>query len=195
MDPVPLFYTAPFTPASRSHLESTLSAASEYLQYQSIYDPAFDGLSPADIFKRQNHSFPPHGCALLADDRTLTELHSNATPTVLVVSPCGTSPQKEWQRYSGPGDISLLTHLVRLALLRALAEERATGDPHTDAWFWGDPKGREYTDKLWMIKTLRAAPVGAGHACAGYAVKDIADMHALYSRAAATSGGVFRGLY
>ncbi|KAJ7141505.1 hypothetical protein C8R44DRAFT_727084 [Mycena epipterygia] len=197
---IQLFYTAPFPPASRSHLESILSAsseylsaASEYLEYEAIYDPAFNGLSPSDIFKRRNFSFSSQPYALVADDRTLAELHSNTSPTLCVVSVRNFSAQDEWNLYDGPGDLSLLSPFVRLALLRALAEERATLDPHTADWFWDNPKIREYTALLWQIKTLRADPAGVNYTCFCYGVKDRDTMHALYSNEAAKTGGVFRG--
>ncbi|KAJ7629890.1 hypothetical protein B0H17DRAFT_1150402 [Mycena rosella] len=190
---VSLFYTAPFPLATRSHLESILSTASGTLQYEPICDPVLEGFSPSDIFKRLGFSLPPPGYALVADNRTLTELHSNAAPTVLVVSPWCTTPQEQWQLYNGPGDLSLLTPYVRLALLAALAEESASLDPYKEDYYWTVPRVREYTAKLWVMKTLRADAAGAAYACAGYE-KDVKEMHALYSTEAAKTGGVFRGL-
>ncbi|KAJ7079067.1 hypothetical protein B0H15DRAFT_858992, partial [Mycena belliarum] len=208
-----LIYTAPFTPASRYLLESVLSVA--HLQFEPIYDPATvpDGLSPTDLFRRLNFSLPPHGYALVADTRTLTELYANAAPTVLVLSPCSTTPEEEWRLYNGPGDLTPLSFYVRLALLHALAEEKASLDPHCskEGWFWVDPYSREYSSKLWMIKTLRADATGAAYACNGYQSGDIKDLHALvstglrnilqrlqsfpqYSTEAAKTGGVFGGL-
>jgi len=199
---IQLLYTAPFPPASRSQLESLLSAASkhlELLEYKPIYDPAYDGLSLPDLFRCRNFSFAPHPYALVADSRTLAELHSNVMPTVEVVSVHNITPMEEWNLYKGPGDLSFLSPFVRLALLRAMAEERVTLDPHTNAWFWENPKRREYSDNqyndnLWQMKTLRTSPAGAHYACLVYSVKDRNAMHALYSNEAAKTGGVFHGI-
>jgi hypothetical protein len=178
---IQLFYTASFPPASRSRLESILSAAAEHLEYEPIYDPAYDGLSPSDLFRCRNFSFSRQHYALVADSRTLTELHSNVMPTVEVVSVQQTTAMDEWNLYKGPGDLSLLSPIVRLALLRAMAEERMSLDPHTRDWFWEAPKARQYGDNLWQIKTLRASPAGAYYACLVYSVKDRNSMHALVS--------------
>jgi len=199
---IQLLYTASFPPNARSQLESILSAASrqlELLEYKPIYDPAYDGLSLSDLFRCRNFSFAPHPFALVADSRTLTELQSNVVPTVEVVSVRNITPMVEWNLYSGPGDLSFLSPFVRLALLRSMAEERASLDPHTNAWFWEHVKHREYTDKqyndnLWQMKTLRASPAGAHYACLVYAVKDRDAMHALYTTEAAKTGGVFHGI-
>ncbi|KAJ7045818.1 hypothetical protein C8F04DRAFT_1249194 [Mycena alexandri] len=190
---VELLYTTPFSPASRSRLENILSATSAQIEFQSSYDAAFDGLSPADLFKCRNFSFA-RNYALVADDRTLTELRANAVPTVAVVSVYKTTAMDEWNVYTGPGDISLLTPMVRLALLRAMAEERVTLDPHTAAWFWEVKSNREYTNQLWQVKTLRADPTGASCACLAYAVNDKSALHALYANEAEKTGGVFRGV-
>ncbi|KAJ7268675.1 hypothetical protein B0H12DRAFT_1096099 [Mycena haematopus] len=199
---VQLLYTAAFPPASRAQLESLLSAASkhlELLEYNPIYDPQYDSLSLPDLFKCRKFSFAPHQYAVVADNRTLTELHSNVMPTVQVVSVCNMTPMEEWNVYKGPGDLSFLAPFVRLALLRAMMEERVSLDPHTEAWFWEDPKVQKYSDsqysnKLWQMKTLRASPTGAHYACLVYSVKDRNAMHALYSSEAAKTGGVFHGL-
>ncbi|KAJ7772652.1 hypothetical protein DFH07DRAFT_802747 [Mycena maculata] len=179
-DTVQLLYTASFSPASRSQLESILSAACQYIQYEPLHDPVFEGLSPCDLFKCRNFSFSNHYYALVADSRTLSELHSHMTPSVLVVSVRPLTAQREWEQYNGPGDLSLLQPNVRLALLRAMAEERAALDPHTEAWFWVGPNHPpQYTDTLWQIKTVRADPAGANYALSFYSVKDMDDMHRL----------------
>jgi hypothetical protein len=189
---IQLLYTAPFPPESRARLEYLLAAASkhfEVLEYKSIYDPAYHGLSLAELFRCRNFSFAPHPYALVADSRTLAELRSNTlTPTVDVVSVRSITPMEEWNLYNGPGDLSPLAPIVRLALLRAMAEERATLDPHTSAWFWEHVKERAYSDtqyneSLWQIKALRASPAGAHYACLVYSVKDRNAMHALVSTA------------
>ncbi|KAJ6476053.1 hypothetical protein C8R47DRAFT_1220516 [Mycena vitilis] len=191
---IQLLYTAPFPPPSRAQLEYILTAASEHLEYESIYAPAYDGLSPSDLFKCRNFSFS-HPYALVADSRTLTELHSNMMPTVEVVTTEKTDAMSEWDRYQGPGDLSLLTPGVRLAILRALGEERAVLDPHTAAWFWEDPaRRRDYANNLWQIKTLRADPAGASFACLVFAVKDRNSMHAQFAKEAAKTGGIFHGI-
>ncbi|KAJ6594222.1 hypothetical protein B0H19DRAFT_1056545 [Mycena capillaripes] len=190
---IQLLYTVPFPPASRSQLEYILSAASEHLEYEAVYDPTYQGLSPSDLFKCRNFSFS-HNYALVADHRTLTELHSNVMATVEVVSVDKTTAMTEWDRYKGPGDLSLLAPFVRLALLRAMAEERITLDPHTKDWFWENPQAKEYGDNLWQVKIIRADPAGACYACLAYAVKDRNTMHAQFSSEAAKTGGVFRGL-
>ncbi|KAJ7085863.1 hypothetical protein C8R43DRAFT_313404 [Mycena crocata] len=195
---VQLFYTAAFPPASRSRLESLLASSNQYFDYEPIHDPTFDGLSPSDLFRCRNFTFP-RNYAVIADIRTLSELHSNMIPTLLVVSVRSITPQDEWDRYNSPGDISLLTTYIRLALLRALAEERVTLDPHTADWFWAEPHSRQYQDILWQVKTLRADPAGAHYACSVYAVKEkdmenMDEMHALYRGEAMKANGVFRGL-
>jgi len=195
---VELLYTTSFPPALRSRLENILSATSAQIEFQSSYDTAYDGLSPADLFKCRNFSFA-HNYALVADDRTLTELRANVVPTMAVVSVHGPwTPMDEWNAYTGPGDISLLTPLVRLALLRAIMEERVTLDPHTAAWFWEVEHirayTRAYTDQLWQLKTLRADPTGASCACLAYAVKDKSTLHSLYANEAEKTGGIFRGV-
>ncbi|KAJ6498996.1 hypothetical protein C8R45DRAFT_980647 [Mycena sanguinolenta] len=198
---VELFYTAPFPPASRAQLEFLLSAPSkelELLQYKPIYDPEYESLALPDLFKCRKFSFSPHPYALVADSRTLAELHSNVMPTVQVVSVRNSTPMEEWNQYKGPGDLSFLAPFVRLALLRAMMEERVSLDANTDSWFWENPKVQKYSEtqysnNLWQIKTLRASPAGAHYACLVYSVKDRNAIHALYSAEAAKTGGVFHG--
>ncbi|KAF8210653.1 hypothetical protein K438DRAFT_1810082 [Mycena galopus ATCC 62051] len=198
---IQLLYTAPFPPASRAQLESILSAPSkhlELLEYKPIYDPTCEGLSLPDLLRCRNFSFASHPYALVADSRTLSELHSNVMPTIEVVSVRNITPMQEWNMYKGPGDISFLSPFVRLALLRSMMEERVKLDPLTNAWFWEHDVKKftelQYSNNLWQMKTLRASPAGAHYACLVYSVKDRNAMHALYSSEAAKTGGVFHGL-
>ncbi|KAJ7282880.1 hypothetical protein C8J57DRAFT_1463473 [Mycena rebaudengoi] len=194
---VDLFYTVAFPPAARLHLEALLSSAESHLHFRPSYDAAFDGLSPANLFKHFHSSLSRHSYALIADRRTLSELSGpNTVPTVIVASAHSTTSQEDWDRYKidGPGDLSLLHEPVRWALLRAMCEERLTQDPRTDGWFHASPRDYSLTSIMWQIKTVRADLAGASYACRVYATNNINDMHALFSDEAAKTGGVFRGI-
>ncbi|KAJ7217752.1 hypothetical protein GGX14DRAFT_390527 [Mycena pura] len=170
---IQLFYTSQFPPASCSLLESILSAAFAGIRFETNHDPALHGLSPSKLFKHRSYSFSQQQYALIADSRTLSELHAHVSPTVLVVSARSITPMDQWRVYDGPGDLSPLTPLVRLALLRAMVEERFALDQHTEEWFWNpDDQRWDYNAKLWQIKALRADPAGANYACVAYSVKD-----------------------
>ncbi|KAK7005796.1 hypothetical protein R3P38DRAFT_3039640 [Favolaschia claudopus] len=201
---VELIYNAPFPPAARSHLESLLIAAAkplELLDFKTSNPSEFyNELSLPDLLKCRKFSFGPNPYVLVADGRTLQELNGNGAvvPTIQVVLANSFTPMQEWQAYKGPGDLGFLAPFVRLALLRAMMEERVRLDRYTTVWFWEDDKKltseSQYNDSMWQMKALRATPNGAHYACVVYTVKDRNAMHALYSTEAAKTDGVFHGL-
>ncbi|KAF7315668.1 hypothetical protein MIND_00082400 [Mycena indigotica] len=199
--PIQLLYTFPFSPTARILLERTLST--QGLDFAGLYDPAFDGLSPSDLFRRRDLTFG-HNFALVADERTLKELDSHLPPTLSVLSVRSRTPIDEWGDYTGP-DLNPLSWSVRLALLRSMVKERLTLDskehPDSDS-FWENPKPpHRYDEKIYQIKWLRANISGAIQACQAYADADnqypAKDKNALYTEfklQADKTGGVFIGL-
>ncbi|KAJ7072052.1 hypothetical protein C8F01DRAFT_1102331 [Mycena amicta] len=199
--PIELLYTAHPSPYARAFLEQALSAGG--IECSPIYTPAFDGLSPSNLFKHRNCSFSHYQFALVADDRTLQELDAQLSPTLLVVSTRRKTPMEEWAAYEGP-DLNLLSWNVRLALLRAMAQERFTTAPSVlsnSEWFWEPPeKPYRYEGKIFQVRWLRASVVGAVEACLEllakdqkYSSKDNNEMYDLLEAEAAKTGGVFTG--
>ncbi|KAF7321781.1 hypothetical protein MKEN_00699900 [Mycena kentingensis (nom. inval.)] len=201
LPPIQVYFTAEFPANTGALIEQLLSRGVS--KHEFILDPALHGLSPTQLFKHQNCSFSHYPFALVADTRTLLELEAQNVPTLALVITRSHTAFDEWDLYDGP-DLRLLTPLVRLALLRAMAQERFTLDNATHQrpnlssaeWFWDPPERPfRFDHKMWQVKSLRVDLIGAIQACMELAAKD-ADCEALYlsfESQAARTGQAFAG--
>ncbi|GLB39878.1 hypothetical protein LshimejAT787_0703880 [Lyophyllum shimeji] len=196
--PVRVYYTCPFSQPAKEHLESLLSNVSEWTSFSSVpYNPAHNGLSPSQLFQHLGNTFSETSYALIADQRTATELEGSAPtdPTLTVAAAWQITPGDEWDLYRGPQDLDSMPEDQRIALLRGLAEQRANQEAQEsggEEWFWEPNSEQRGIDAvLWQVKSVRADLAGAVYICSVYAVKDIRDMHLYFKRTADTSGGVF----
>lgn len=182
--PVNVYYTYPFSPPSKQRLETLLSTVSEWKTFHSVpYDEAYNGLSPSQLFQHLGNTWSGVEYAIIADQRTATELDASAsaTPTVTVAASCQITLEYEWDLYRGSQDLESMPEAQRNTLLRGLAEQRANREAQEsgwEEWFWEPNSEQRGIDAvLWQVKSVRADLGGMGYISDVYDVKDIRDMH------------------